>query len=74
MKCVVSSHSKHPPMRTPPLLTEFVQRAELPHQQGDLIVRDALILLTNMSTSNKNLTSKRSIMVWTTLSRQLMRF
>jgi hypothetical protein len=33
------------PRRPPPLLAEPVQRAELPHQQGNLIVRDALVLL-----------------------------
>jgi hypothetical protein len=84
------------PRRPPPLLAQFVQRAKLPHQQGDLVVGDALILLiknctqgrqnklqsrcvssvggvshmaTNMSTSNKSLTSKTSIMVRTTLPR-----
>jgi hypothetical protein len=31
-------------------------------------------MTTNMSTSNKRLTSKRSIMVRTTFPRQLMRF
>jgi hypothetical protein len=89
------------PRRAPPLLAESVQRAELPHQQGDLIIGDALVLLirsctqgrqnklqsrwvssvggvshmvTNTSTSNKNLTSKRSIMVRTIIPRQLMRF
>jgi hypothetical protein len=87
--------------RPPPLLAESVQRAELPCQQGNLIIGDALVLLirswtqerqsklqsiwvnsvggvshmaTNMSTSNKSLTSKRSIMVQMTLARQLIRF
>jgi hypothetical protein len=32
------------PRRSPPLLTELVQGAELSRQQGDLIVGDALIL------------------------------
>jgi hypothetical protein len=36
--------------RPPPLLTESVQRAELPRQQGDLIVRDALVLLIRSCT------------------------
>jgi hypothetical protein len=89
------------PRRSPPLLAELVQSAELPHQQGDLIIGDALILLirsytqgrqsklqsrwvssvggvshmaTNTSTSNKSFTSKRSIMVQTTLPIQLMGF
>jgi hypothetical protein len=31
-------------------------------------------MATNTSTSNKSLTSKRSVMVRTTLSRQFMRF
>jgi hypothetical protein len=31
-------------------------------------------MATNMSTSNKSFTSKRSIMVMTTLPRQFMRF
>jgi hypothetical protein len=33
------------PRWSPPLLVELVQGAELSHQQGDLVVRDALILL-----------------------------
>jgi hypothetical protein len=84
-----------------PLLAEPMQRVELSHQRGDLIIGDALILLirsyrqrrqsklqsrwvssvggvshmaTNTSTSNKSLTSKRSIRVQTTLPRQFMRF
>jgi hypothetical protein len=31
-------------------------------------------MTTNTSTSNKSLTSKRSIMIWTALLRQFMRF
>jgi hypothetical protein len=31
--------------RPPPLLAKSVQHAELPRQQGDLIVRDVLVLL-----------------------------
>jgi hypothetical protein len=89
------------PRRSPPLLTKPVQSSELSHQQGDLVIGDALILLirsctqgrqsklrsrcvssvggvsymaTSMSTSNKSLTSKRCIMVGTTLPRQLIRF
>jgi hypothetical protein len=41
------------PRRPPPLLAEPVQRAELPRQQGDLIIGDALILLI------KNYTQER---------------
>jgi hypothetical protein len=33
------------PWRSPPLLAELVQGAKLSHQQGDLIIEDALILL-----------------------------
>jgi hypothetical protein len=33
------------PRRSPPLLAELVQDAELSRQQGDLIICDALILL-----------------------------
>jgi hypothetical protein len=33
------------PRRPPPLLAEPVQHAELPRQQGDLIIGDALVLL-----------------------------
>jgi hypothetical protein len=33
------------PRRSPPLLAELVQDTELSHQQGDLIIRDALVLL-----------------------------
>jgi hypothetical protein len=84
------------PRWSPHLLVEPVQSAELSRQQGNLIVRDALVLLirsysqrgqgklhsrwvssvggvshmaTNMSNSNKSLTSKRNIMVWMTLPR-----
>jgi hypothetical protein len=38
------------PMRPPPLLTEPVQSLELSHQQGDLVIRDALILLIRSCT------------------------
>jgi hypothetical protein len=82
--------------RPPLLFAKHVQSSKLSHQQDDLVVRDALVLLirsctqgrqiklqsrkvtsvdgvshmaTNMSTSNKNLTSKRCIMVRTTLSK-----
>jgi hypothetical protein len=41
------------PRRPPPLLAEFVQRAELPRQQGDLIVGDALILLIRSYTQGR---------------------
>jgi hypothetical protein len=41
------------PRRPPPLLVESVQRAELPHQQGDLIVGDALILLIRSCTQGR---------------------
>jgi hypothetical protein len=33
------------PRRPPPLLAESVQRAELPRQQDDLVIGDALVLL-----------------------------
>jgi hypothetical protein len=33
------------PRRSPPLLLELVQGAEISHQQGDLVVWDALVLL-----------------------------
>jgi hypothetical protein len=76
------------PQWSPPLPMEPVQSAELSHQHSDLIVGNALVLLirwvssvggvshmaTNMSTSDKSLTSKRSIMVQTALPRRLMRF
>jgi hypothetical protein len=87
------------PRRSPPLLAKHVQSSKLSHQQGNLVIGDALVLLictqgrqgklqsrwvssvggvkhmaTNTSTSNKSLTSKRSIMVRTTLPRQLMGF
>jgi hypothetical protein len=39
--------------RSPPLLMEFVQCAELPRQQDDLIVGDALILLIRSCTQGR---------------------
>jgi hypothetical protein len=33
------------PRLSPPLLAELVQGVELPRQQGDLIIRNALVLL-----------------------------
>jgi hypothetical protein len=41
------------PRRPPPLIVESVQRAELPRQQGDLIVRDALVLLIRSCTQGR---------------------
>jgi hypothetical protein len=41
------------PRRPPPLLAEHVQRAELPRQQGDLVVGDALILLIRSCTQGR---------------------
>jgi hypothetical protein len=41
------------PRRPPPLLAESVQRAKLPHQQGDLIVGDALVLLIRNCTQGR---------------------
>jgi hypothetical protein len=41
------------PRRPPPLLVESVQRAELSHQQGDLIVGDALVLLIRSFTQGR---------------------
>jgi hypothetical protein len=41
------------PRRPHPLLAESVQRAELPCQQGDLIVRDALVLLIRSCTQGR---------------------
>jgi uncharacterized membrane protein YoaK (UPF0700 family) len=38
------------PRRPPPFLAEPVQRVELPRQQGDLIVRDTLVLLIRSCT------------------------
>jgi hypothetical protein len=40
------------PRRPPPLLAESMQCAELPRQQGDLIVGDALILLIRSYTQS----------------------
>jgi hypothetical protein len=33
------------PRRSPPLIAEPVQNSELSHQQGDLVIGDALVLL-----------------------------
>jgi hypothetical protein len=41
------------PRRPPPLLALSVQRAELPHQQGNLIVGDALVLLIRSCTQGR---------------------
>jgi hypothetical protein len=41
------------PRRPPPLLAEPVQHAELPHQQGDLVVGDALVLLIRSCTQGR---------------------
>jgi hypothetical protein len=41
------------PRRPPPLLAEPVQRAELPCQQGDLVVGDALVLLIRSCTQGR---------------------
>jgi hypothetical protein len=41
------------PRRPPPLLVEPVQCAELPRQQGDLIVGDALVLLIRSCTQGR---------------------
>jgi hypothetical protein len=41
------------PRRPPPLLAESVERAELPRQQGDLVVRDALVLLIRSCTQER---------------------
>jgi hypothetical protein len=41
------------PKRPPPLLTEHMQRAELPRQQGDLVVGDALVLLIRSCTQGR---------------------
>jgi hypothetical protein len=41
------------PRRAPPLLAESVQRVKLPHQQGDLIVGDALVLLIRRCTQGR---------------------
>jgi hypothetical protein len=38
------------PRRSPPLLAEPVQSSELSHQQGDLVVGDALVLLIRSCT------------------------
>jgi hypothetical protein len=39
--------------RPPPLLAESVQSAELPNQQGDLVVGDALVLLIRSCTQGR---------------------
>jgi hypothetical protein len=41
------------PRRSPPPLVEPVQSTELPRQQGDLIVGDALILLIRSCTQGR---------------------
>jgi hypothetical protein len=41
------------PRRSPPCLTEPVQSVELPRQQDDLVVGDALILLTRSCTQGR---------------------
>jgi hypothetical protein len=41
------------PRRPPPLLTEPVQSSELSHQQGDLIIGDALVLLIRSCTQGR---------------------
>jgi hypothetical protein len=41
------------PRRSPPLLAESVQSSELSRQYGDLIVRDALILLIRSCTQGR---------------------
>jgi hypothetical protein len=41
------------PRRPPPPLAESVQRAELPRQQGDLIIGDALVLLIRSCTQGR---------------------
>jgi hypothetical protein len=41
------------PRRPPSLLVKSVQRAELPRQQGDLIIGDALILLIRSYTQGR---------------------
>jgi hypothetical protein len=41
------------PRRPPPLLVESVQRVKLSRQQGDLIIRDALVLLIRSYTQGR---------------------
>jgi hypothetical protein len=41
------------PRRPPPLLMEPVQSSELSYQQGDLVIRDALILLIRSCTQGR---------------------
>jgi hypothetical protein len=41
------------PRRPPPLLVESVQCTELPRQQGDLVVGDALVLLIRSCTQGR---------------------
>jgi hypothetical protein len=41
------------PRRPPPLLAESVQRSELPRQQGDLIIGEALVLLIRSCTQER---------------------
>jgi hypothetical protein len=44
---------KAAPRRPPPLLVELVQGSELSHQQGDLVVENALILLIRSCTQGR---------------------
>jgi hypothetical protein len=44
---------KAAPRRSPPLLAEPVQSSELSRQQGDLIIRDALVLLIRSCTQER---------------------
>jgi hypothetical protein len=44
---------KAAPRRSPPLLAKCVQSLELSHQQGDLIVGDALVLLNRSCTQGR---------------------
>jgi hypothetical protein len=41
------------PRRHPPLLAEFMQRVELPRQQGDLVIGNALVLLIRSCTQGR---------------------
>jgi hypothetical protein len=41
------------PRRSPPLLAEPVQSSKLSHQQGDLIIGDALVLLIRSCTQGR---------------------
>jgi hypothetical protein len=46
------------PKRSPPLLAEPMQSSELSHQQGDLIVGDALVLLIRSCTHRRQTNSR----------------